>query len=72
MIDKPQYIIVAGINGAGKSTLYDTFTILFDKTKRINADEFLRQMGGDWHKDSDNLKAMKEEIKQLHYALEAV
>ena len=70
MIDKPQYIIVAGINGAGKSTLYDTFSILFDKTKRINADELLRQMGGDWHKDSDNLKAMKEEIKQLHYALD--
>ncbi|CAL7049754.1 protein of unknown function (plasmid) [Lactiplantibacillus plantarum] len=42
MIDKPQYIIVAGINGAGKSTLYDTFPILFDKTKRINADELLR------------------------------
>ena len=70
MIDKPQYIIVAGINGAGKSTLYDTFPILFDKTKRINADEILRQMGSDWHKDSDNLKAMKEEIKQLHYALD--
>lgn len=63
MIDKPQYIIVAGINGAGKSTLYDTFPILFDKTKRTNADEILRQMGGDWHKDSDNLKAMREEIK---------
>lgn len=70
MIDKPQYIIVAGINGAGKSTLYDTFPILFDKTKRINADEILRQMGGDWHEDSDNLKAMKEEIKQLYYALD--
>ena len=70
MIDKPQYIIVAGVNGAGKSTLYDTFPSLFDKTKRINADELLRQMGGDWHKDSDNLKAMKEEIKQLHYALD--
>lgn len=70
MIDKPQYIIVAGINGAGKSTLYDTFPILFDKTKRINADEILRQMGGDWHKDSDNLKAMREEIKQLHYSLD--
>ena len=50
MIDKPQYIIIAGINGAGKSTLYDTFPILFDKTKRINDDEILRQMGGDWHK----------------------
>jgi hypothetical protein len=36
---------------------------LFDKTIRINADEILRQMGGDWHKDSDNLKAMREEIK---------
>ena len=70
MIDKPQYIIVAGINGAGKSTLYDTFPILFDKTIRINADEILRQMGGDWHKDSDNLKAMREEIKQLHYSLD--
>ncbi|KRL32672.1 hypothetical protein FD20_GL002495 [Liquorilactobacillus uvarum DSM 19971] len=70
MINKPQYIIVAGINGAGKSTLYDTLPILFDKTKRINADEILRQMGGDWHKDSDNLKAMREEIKQLHYSLD--
>ncbi|MHA5200862.1 zeta toxin family protein [Oenococcus oeni] len=70
MINKPQYIIVAGINGAGKSTLYDTLPILFDKTKRINADEILRKMGGDWHKDSDNLKAMREEIKQLHYSLD--
>ena len=67
---KPQYIIVAGINGAGKSTLYDTFPILFDKTIRINADEILRQMGGDWYKDSDNLKAMREEINQLHYSLD--
>ena len=70
MINKPQYIIVAGINGAGKSTLYDTLPILFDKTKRINADEILRKMGVDWHKDSDNLKAMCEEIKQLHYSLD--
>ena len=38
-------------------------TLSVDRTKRINADEILRQMGGDWHKDSDNLKAMREEIK---------
>lgn len=70
MIRKPQYIIVAGINGAGKSTLYDTRPTLFDKTKRINADEILKQRGGDWRKDRDNFKAMREEIKQLHAALD--
>ncbi len=48
MINKPQYIIVAGINGAGKSTLYDTLPIFFDKTKRINADEILNKFVLKW------------------------
>ena len=26
-------------------------------------------MGGDWHKNRDNFRAMREEIKQLHSAL---
>ncbi|WP_415605370.1 hypothetical protein [Liquorilactobacillus mali] len=26
-------------------------------------------MGGDWHKNRDNFRAMREEIKQLHAAL---
>lgn len=59
----PQYIIVSGINVAGESTLYETILTLFVKAKRINVAEILRQMGGDGCKDSDNLKAMREETK---------
>ena len=29
-----------------------------------------KKMGGDWHKDRDNFRAMREEIKQLHAALD--
>lgn len=28
-----------------------------------------QKMGGDWHKNRDNFRAMREEIKQLHAAL---
>ncbi|GKS81545.1 hypothetical protein LPAF129_12310 [Ligilactobacillus pabuli] len=69
-MDKNQYIVVAGINGAGKSTLYQLQPELFGNTRRINADEILQQMGGDWRKNSDNFKAMRVEISQLHRALE--
>jgi predicted ABC-type ATPase len=71
MIKKPKYIIVAGINGAGKSTLYETSTFLFKNTQRVNDDEILRGFNGDWKKASDNLKAMREEIKIIHTSLDA-
>lgn len=70
MSELKRYIIVAGINGAGKSTLYRVRPELFTHSKRLNADEILQKMGGDWHKDSDNFRAMREEIKQLHAALD--
>lgn len=74
MVEQKKYIIVAGINGAGKSTLYqlqhELLIKIFEDTKRLNADEILQQMGGDWRKNSDNIKAMRLEIKQLHEALE--
>lgn len=66
---KPQYVIVAGVNGAGKSTLYEAYPSLFIDTERLNADEILKQMGGDWRKNTDNLKAMRIEIKRLHAAI---
>lgn len=69
MDEQGKYIIVAGINGAGKSTLYRARPELFTDTKRLNADEILQQMGGDWRKNSDNFKAMRLEVKQLHEAL---
>ncbi len=71
MSELKRYIIVAGINGAGKSTLYRARPELFTHTKRLNADEILQKMGGDWHKDRDNFRAMREEIKQLHAALDS-
>ncbi|MPQ38689.1 AAA family ATPase [Lactobacillus plantarum] len=70
MSEQKRYIIVAGINGAGKSTLYRTRPNLFVHSKRLNADEILQKMGGDWRKNRDNFKAMREEIKQLHAALD--
>ena len=70
MSELKRYIIVAGINGAGKSTLYRARPELFTHSKRLNADEILQKMGGDWYKDRDNFRAMREEIKQLHAALD--
>ena len=70
MSELKRYLIVAGINGAGKSTLYRARPELFTHSKRLNTDEILQKMGGDWHKDRDNFKAMREEIKQLHAALD--
>ena len=46
-MEKPKYVIIAGINGAGKSTLYRLQPELFHSTERINADEILQKMGGD-------------------------
>lgn len=70
MNQKPKYIIVAGVNGAGKSTLYQTMPELFQDTLRINADEILRQQGGDWRKNSDNFGAMHVVLKTMKNALE--
>ncbi len=70
MSELKRYLIVAGINGAGKSTLYRARPELFTHSKRLNADEILQKMGGDWRKDRDNFMAMREEIKQLHAALD--
>lgn len=71
MTVRPQYIIVAGVNGAGKSTLYRTVPQLFQDTQRINADEILNKNGGDWRKNSDNMKAMREVVKQMNQAIES-
>ncbi|EFF61410.1 zeta toxin family protein [Enterococcus faecium] len=70
MNEQRKYIIVAGINGAGKSTLYRARPELFTNTKRLNADEILQQLGGDWRKNSDNIKSMRLEVQQLHESLE--
>ena len=60
MSELKRYIIVAGITGAGKSTLYRVSPELFTHSKRLNADEILQKMGGDWYKDLGQLlKSLK-------------
>lgn len=63
------YLIVAGVNGAGKSTLYEVYPTLFGQTLRLNADEILRQLNGDWRVPKDNLAAMRIEVKKIRAAL---
>ncbi|MBD5316559.1 MAG: AAA family ATPase [Bacteroides sp.] len=67
--------IFAGSNGAGKSTYYSTVINNENERQinkslvnsyRINADEILRSNGGNWHKDSDNLKALVEEVRLIN------
>ena len=58
--------IFAGINGAGESTLYTSTTDQDIKTsKRANADEIARDNLWDWHNQSNNLKAMRIELKRI-------
>lgn len=69
-MDQPRFIIVAGVNGAGKTTLYTDNQELFANTKRVNADEILRQQHGDWHRTADNLRAMRNELKTIQVCLQ--
>jgi len=68
-MNRPTFIIVAGVNGAGKTTLYTDNHELFTNTRRINADEILQQQDGDWNNTADNLRSMREELREIHDAL---
>ena len=58
------YIIFAGVNGAGKSTMYRSYRMLGDM-KRINSDEILREIDGDWRIDEDQYKAGKIAVSRI-------
>ena len=68
-------IIVADSNGAGKSTYYTVNNRsseddnIFFESKHINADEILRSSGGDWKNDTDNMKAMRQELTEIRTAI---
>ena len=65
-IEEGQITGLIGANGAGKSTLYEVHPELFSNTERLNADEVLRQSGGDWRNPNDNFKAMKEVVSAIN------
>lgn len=62
-MEEKLYILYAGVNGAGKSTLYQLQDI---HLPRINTDEIVQQIGGDWRSTRDQMKAGKIAAKQLH------
>jgi predicted ABC-type ATPase len=68
-MSQPNFIIVAGVNGAGKTTLYEVRPDLFEGSLRINADELLKESGGDWHNRADNFRAMMEAGNKLKSAI---
>lgn len=62
---EPILVFVAGVNGAGKSTVFSTNTgnyFNLHKIPYINPDTLLRQMGGDWKNENDQIKAAKAAI----------
>lgn len=60
-----QYTLIAGVNGAGKSTFYLSHPEFFEGTLRLNADEILQEQSGDWRKQSDNAKSMRDLIHRM-------
>lgn len=68
-MDRPKYILIAGVNGAGKSSLYHLQPNIVKNTKRINADEILQRNHGDWHNQMDNFRAMRDELTEIKSAL---
>lgn len=60
------YTIYAGVNGAGKSTFYRSSVFKENNNKRVNADEILKEKGGDWRNSRDQMNAMKEAVRRIH------
>lgn len=63
------YYIFAGANGTGKTTLYDANR---DKNlgMRINNDEILKQNGGDWKSQKDQVAAMLRSLELIRECLQ--
>ncbi|WP_255552618.1 ATPase [Lactobacillus sp. Sy-1] len=49
--------------------MYQAQPFIFSDTERLNADEILQKMHGDWRNPKDNRRAMKVEVRKLHQAL---
>lgn len=56
--------IFAGINGAGKSTLFKSEDKKEELGVRLNSDELIHDMGGDWRDAHVQIKAGKEILQK--------
>lgn len=69
--DAPYYIVFAGVNGAGKSTLFNSglwrLREMPTRLPRVNPDEIVREMGGDWRSSADQMKAAREAVGNVQF-----
>jgi len=68
----PNLIIFAGINGAGKSTLYNyekDLVKLETLGVRVNADEILKNFGGDWKNFKDVKRSARKTLELIEECL---
>lgn len=71
MIESRVYKIYAGVNGAGKSTLYGIEKSLGEE--RVNSDEILQSLSGNWRVEKDQMIAMREAVRRInHYINEGI
>ena len=59
------YCLFAGVNGSGKSTFYHSNPSFFDGYVRVNTDEMLRKMNGNWKDPKDIFCAGKKTVQLL-------
>ena len=68
-MDRPYYIIFAGINGAGKTTLFRSDLWQHGKISgvfpRVNSDEILVANGGDWRSRKDQIEAGRTAVQLI-------
>ncbi len=68
-MERPYYILFAGVNGAGKSTLYRTggwqHNGVTDRYPRVNTDEILAAQGLNWADPKAQFQAGREAVKLI-------
>lgn len=73
-MNRPAYIVFAGVNGAGKSTFYRSDLwrqpSLSTQMPRVNPDEIVRELGGNDLSNADQLRAGKEALRRIDELLD--
>ncbi|WP_026497086.1 ATPase [Butyrivibrio sp. WCD3002] len=64
-----KYTLIAGVNGAGKTTLYQMDPDLKGEY-RVNADEILKESGGDWRNPHDVFSSGRKAVEKLNQYFE--
>lgn len=65
-----RFTIFAGVNGAGKSTLYNSEDNKGELGVRLNSDELIHELGGDWQDIAVQLEAGKEILRRQRECLD--